>query len=423
MYRAVILGALGIAAGQMLMGSPALLPRLAAALTGTPVVQILAEAGVPLGHLRIDATTESALRDATALACNETASCTGGADQVFGLVRIVYRACAYAFPLGLALLALGTGLLKPNITAMLGSRYLPDDPRRDRGFTLFYVAINVGGVVAGILSGWFAERLGWSFGFILAAGAMMLGYAVLVGARSLRQAGVAAASTSPDAGAARVSGADDVRLPRGPLLYVGSLAAIATIFFGAYMQSGGVLNLYIYEHVDRKIGGFLVPAAWFFILTPAFVVALGPVFQSVVEGTARRWRPLGTIDRFHGGFALATVAFLLLAYGAASRNSGEMLHFVWPIAIYLVLALAELSISPAGNAMASRYVPARASGRMMAIWFLCYAGGSLLSGYLGSLADAIGIVAMLLLTAGLLISAAATLQIVRRKLDGLVDAQ
>lgn len=411
--RAVLGGALSISIGQLLMAGPALLPTLVGFFTGVPVERVLASAAVPLGELRPSAAVMAQLQQAAVLAypANGTAA--------FEAARMAYTLSAIAFPLGLALLAIGVGFLKPNITVMLGNRYASDDPHRDRGFTLFYVAINVGGVLAGLVAGLVAERIGWSFGFLLAAVAMAIGFVILATSDALRDDAASVVAREP----ARPASDATPRLPRGPLLYVLAMTAAAVVFWGAYMQSGGVLNLFIYNRVDREIFGFVVPAAWLFVLTPAFVVLFGLGFQSVLDRYSARRGEIDTIWRFAGGLVLAAIAFLILTAASAAGAPTDLVAIIWPVLIYLILAIAELSLSPAGNAMAARYVPPSIAGRMMAIWFLCYAGGSVLSGYLGVLATRLGMPTMLAGTATLLLLTAAVLIVMRRPLNAWIGAR
>jgi proton-dependent oligopeptide transporter, POT family len=413
--RAVLCGAVAIALGQLMMSSPALLPGAVAWATGVPVDAALAQGGVPLGRVAVDESALRQLEETTRILCSTNLECHARA----GLVRLAYYGSAYTFLLGLALLAVGGALLKPSITVMLGQCYRHDDPHRDRGFTLFYVAINIGAVLAGIISGWMAERLGWAIGFMLAASAMGVGIVVLATGASLRLAApVPAAQAMSFSG--RLPQSD--RLPRGPLIYVLVLTVVATVFWGAYMQSGGILNLYIYEKVDRSLGAFVVPATWFAVLAPLFVVLAGPVFQTRMDAFAARGRPVDTVRRFIIALILASAAFLTLAAVATVHAPDDRIPMLWPIAIYLVLAIAELALSPAGNAMAARYVPPGLAARMMSIWFLCYAGGSVLAGYLGAVAAGIGMARMCVLTAGLLVLAAVILQLSRDHLTGLVSS-
>jgi POT family proton-dependent oligopeptide transporter len=171
------------------------------------------------------------------------------------------------------------------------------------------------------------------------------------------------------------------------LAYVVILMLFGAIFWAAFFQMYGLLAVLAYRSVDRNILGFTVPAAWFSSMTPFFLISLGPAFQSVLRALSRHAIGTQTEARFTAGLGIAAVAFGLLAVGLWREPPGNLLPIAWPILFYLMLSMAELSLSPAGNAMASRHVTAEFSGRLMAVWFMCYAGGSFLSGLAGGLSD------------------------------------
>lgn len=382
--RSVYCGGILIALGQALMLTPAIIAPIVTGLTHVPLARALIDAKIPLGLLHLPA---GALQSLVAALANLEGAANASRHQE--LLRSVYLVPAYAFTLGLACLAIGNGLLKPNITVMLGRLYAPHDPRRDEGFTLFYIAINVGAVLAALIAGTVAESFGWAVGFGIASAVMSSGMIVLFCLRgSLARADAEGPTPTP---------ATTLRnpLPRRPLAYVVILMLFAAIFWAAFFQMYGLLAVLAYRSVDRSILGFTVPAAWFSSMTPFFLIALGPAFQAMLRALSRRGAAAETPARFTAGLGLAAVAFFFLAVGLRLQAPGDLLPIVWPILFYLMLSMAELSLSPAGNAMASRHVAAEFSGRLMAIWFMCYAGGSFLSGLAGGLIDIYPIAAVL----------------------------
>jgi POT family proton-dependent oligopeptide transporter len=383
--RAVYLGGVLIAVGQALMLTPAIFAPIVSAWTHVPLTRALVDAKITLGLLHLPAAAEQSLLSAlTAL--------EGGANAARdrGLLRGVYLLPSYAFTLGLACLAIGNGLLKPNITVMLGRLYTPNDPKRDEGFTLFYIAINVGAVLAALVAGTVAESFGWATGFGIASAVMSAGMLTLF---ALRRS-LARADQAPPRSSASVAIRNP--LPRRPLAYVVILMLFAAIFWAAFFQMYGLLAVLAYRSVDRSVLGFTVPAAWFSSMTPFFLIALGPAFQAGLRALSRRGATVETPARFTAGLGLAAVAFFFLAVGLRLQAPGALLPIEWPILFYLILSMAELSLSPAGNAMASRHVAAEFSGRLMAIWFMCYAGGSFLSGLAGGLVAIYPVEAVLL---------------------------
>ncbi len=284
-----------------------------------------------------------------------------------------------AFYAGLLLLALGNGLFKPNVTVVLGRLYGRAHPLREQGFTLFYVAINIGAVLSALVAGTVAERFGWAFGFGVASVAMLIGLVALM-LPALRQSAIEELRVVP---APADTAANSSAASRGPILFIAAMAVFATLFWAAFLQMFGVLSVYIYDEVDRSIAGWTVPAAWFGSLTAAFIIIFGTYFSRLLARlTQSGWR-IDTVSRFAAGLAFAAAGFAIVALVAAWPQPS----FVWLISFYLLLTLGELCLSPAGNEMAQRFAPPHLAGRLMAVWMLCLAFGSLLSGQIGALAD------------------------------------
>ncbi len=279
---------------------------------------------------------------------------------------------------GLVLVAVGTGLLKGNITVMLGRLYSPQDPRRDSAFTLYYVAINLGVILSALVAGTAGERLGWSAGFAVCAGvitACMVLYTALQGrlVRLMPEDGGPRSADSP--------AAQDVGRRAG---FVLALTAFAAIFFAAYEQGGGFVNLLVFQKVERTVFGFEVPATWFLASTGVFCILLGPMVAALLQ---RRGSPVDAPTRFALGLALAGAAFGVLWIGIVLSGDGRI-GIQWPISFFLVLTLAELALAPAGFGMVTRYAPTGSAGTFMGLWFLALALGSVLGGQLAARATA-----------------------------------
>lgn len=295
------------------------------------------------------------------------------AGQVGG-ARLDTGEATAVFLAGLALIALGTGLLKGNITVMLGRLYSPQDPRRDSAFTLYYVAINIGVILSALIAGTAGERLGWSAGFAVCAVVILLCmalYTVLQG-RLVHLMPDEQGPRSADAGPAGDIGRRAA--------FVLSLTAFAAVFFAAYEQGGGFVNLLVYQRVERTVFGFDVPATWFLASTGVFCIMLGPMVATLLQ---RRGSPVDAPTRFALGLALAGVAFGVLWAGIVISDGGRI-PILWPIAFFLVLTLAELALAPAGFGMVTRYAPAGSAGTFMGLWFLALALGSVAGGQIAA---------------------------------------
>ena len=293
------------------------------------------------------------------------------------------------FYTGLALIVVGTGLLKPNISTMVGSLYAPGDPRRDSGFSIFYMGINIGAVMAPLVCGWLAEsatfktlagrawiqsRDSWHWGFGAAGVGMLVGLAIF--ARNRAQL--------PSAGPAK----RDCRSagPRPPLtrrelkriVAIMILFAFTIMFWAAYEQKGASLNLFARDLVERTLFGWNFPASWLQSLTPLFVIVLAPLF-------ARLWIRLGdrqptSPSKFALGLFAIGIAMLLLVPASAMTAQGKISP-LWLVAVYFFDVVGEMLVSPVGLSMVTQLSPAQIVGLMMGAWFFATSLGNKLAGY------------------------------------------
>lgn len=399
-HRAVICGGVLLALGQALMATPVLAPILAEAMTGQPVVRSITDWGGPLGQLWLDATDRAALSAAGPY------------------TLITYRLSTWPFYVGLAALALGNGLFKPNVTVLLGRLYGPDHPRRDDGFTLFYIAINVGGILSALAAGTIGEIFGWAFGFGVAALAMIVGTGLVISAG--RFFSISNGRSQGDAAAPALETSERSISSRGRILFIALLAAFATLFWAAYLQIYGLLALFTYSSVDRTIAGITIPATWFASLASAYVILIGSTVAAVFRRRQSAGRRIDTVGRFVLGLGFAAGAFALLAGGISLTPAGAGTSAVWLLLFYLLLTIGELCLSPAGNEMAARFAPRHMSGRLMALWMLCLAFGSLLAGSVGSLGSPTAPVPVLIWLVAALAASTGLLALLRHRLRALV---
>ena len=284
----------------------------------------------------------------------------GGIVIVAGQFCLVVTSPSF-FYLGLAFIVVGTGLLKPNISTMVGMLYSANGPRRDSGFSLFYMGINVGAVRAPLVCGYLAESAAfqgwlaangfdpltsWHWGFGAAGVGLIAGLMVFV----LRRSTLASAGSRPRRGSAGAS-----VHAAGPLTAqewrritaISALFVFTILFWSAYEQKGASLNLFAKRLVTTSVGGFEFPASWLQSLTPFYVILLAPV-------SARLWIRLGDRQpsspaKFALGLASMGIAFCILVPASALTATGR--------------------ISPVGLSAVTRVAPARFVGLMMGAWF------------------------------------------------------
>jgi POT family proton-dependent oligopeptide transporter len=161
------------------------------------------------------------------------------------------------------------------------------------------------------------------------------------------------------------------------------------VFWAAYEQSGGLMSLFISEQVNRSIGGWLVPASWFFSLTAVFAILCGPLISLSLVRWERMRAPLTVSVRFALGLTSGAIAYAVISIGSSNAGAASVSIF-WPLAFYCLLTVGELLFSPTGFAMVGRYAPAAHQSTFMGIWLLSVALGSFIGGQIGAFSRHIG---------------------------------
>jgi len=321
----------------------------------------------------------------------------GGIVIALGHFTLALRALPF-FYTGLALIVVGTGLLKPNATTLVGSLYDEQDARRDAGFSIFYMGINLGAFIGPLLAGGLAQKVDWHLGFACAGVGMTLGLIQYVlGRDRLRPAMERVASRVR--GAAPVAGTP-ARAGGGAMLGFtpvewGRIAAVvvffvfAALFWAAYEQAASTLNLFVDRYADRTVLGWTVPSSWFVAIQPLFVILLSGVF-------AWLWVRLGprepsTPAKFSLGLLFAGLSFVLLlpAGAIAQRGGGVLVSSLWLVGAYFLQVVGELCLSPVGNSAVTKLAPPRIVGMMMGVWFLSIGAGNKLAGWVAGLSASV----------------------------------
>jgi len=336
----------------------------------------------------------------------------------------------YTFYAGLALVAVGTGLLKPNISTMVGSLYSANDERRDAGFSIFYMGINIGALFGGILTGflaqhqWFKDWLTnrgfdpyhcWHWAFALAGIGMTFGLITYVrNMRRLDHIGVAPDLTTPTrvrnlilsfvglaalGGLVWISSKFPVVVGMLGIVITASviyyaitggqegrhvaaifvLFAVSIVFFAVFEQAGSSINLFARDFTDTTLFGFTFPSSWFQSVNPIFVMILAPLF-------AWLWTRLGSRQpsspmKFFFGLVFVGLSFLLMIPAAKLATEGLVSPW-WLLGLFFLQTLGELCLSPVGLSTVTKLAPVKLVGVMMGGWFLATSMGNFLSGYL-----------------------------------------
>jgi POT family proton-dependent oligopeptide transporter len=320
----------------------------------------------------------------------------GGVIIALGHFSLAFKSLP-SFYAGLVLIVLGTGLLKPNISAMVGSLYEPGDARRDAGFSIFYMGINVGAFLGITLAGLLAQKVDWHIGFAAAGVGMTMGLIQYVlGKRRLQPAlerlgaqrahpPIPAPSTVPGVGARLSQAWDSMRSftseERKRIAAVFVLFVFAALFWGAYEQAGSTLNLFADRYTDLNVFGFGIPSSWLQSVQPIMVIALAPVM-------AWLWVRLGSREpssptKFAIGLLCVGLAFLLLVPAGliAQGGAGVRVSPLWLVAAYTIEEIGELCLSPVGLSAVTKLAPTRIVSLMMGVFFLSNWLGNLLAGW------------------------------------------
>jgi len=343
------------------------------------------------------------------------------------------------FVCGLALIVLGTGHFKPCVSVMVGQLYGPSDPRRDGGFSIFYMGINLGAFICAFVCGTLGEKVGWHWGFGSAAVGMILGliiytigrprllqgiglppqgkpnvaplfflislglaatFAVLYHTGVLHSvqngsnrffenklaltalaavvlAGVAAfvASQRPD--------------DKGPVLSIFVFMVFNVVFWVAFEQAGSSLNLFAQENTNRMIGKWEMPTTWFQSVNPLLIIALAPLFGIMWSTLGKRNRNPSQAMKIAMGLFLLSFGYVFMVMGGKFAASGVRVSMFWLMATYFFHTLGELCLSPTGLSYVTKAAPIRFVSLLMGIWFLSNFLANKLGGTLAGLTEGI----------------------------------
>jgi POT family proton-dependent oligopeptide transporter len=322
------------------------------------------------------------------------------ADRYLGHYRAVFIggviiACGHfcmAFPsivtffVGLALITLGTGLLKPNVSTMVGSLYARDDTRRDSGFSLFYMGINLGAFIAPLICTPLGQNINWHFGFAAAGVGMVCGLIQYVYGRKYL------VPVSPATKSTIVASAEETPGPSptfthedwGRISAALILILFSFIFWAGFEQAGSSLSLFADQATRLTMFGRTYASGLFQSVEPAFVLIFSPVFAWV-------WLKLGTRNpssptKFTLGIFFLSLSFLLIMPAAKFyESSGQRVSPWWLIGLYFLQMLGELCLSPVGLSMVTKLSPPRVVGFMMGLWFFATGSGNFVAGWLAGL--------------------------------------
>jgi POT family proton-dependent oligopeptide transporter len=347
------------------------------------------------------------------------------------------------FYLGLFLIVIGTGLLKGNVSVIVGQLYSKGDIRRDAGFSIFYMGINLGAFIAPLVCGWLGQNVNWHIGFAAAGVGMTLGVIQYVlGGKHLGDAGVHPTPADSPAAAARlrrnagvwgavllvllvgfglgaytgavpvtalqVANAAGVMLlaivvlffgwlftsgnwtpiERKQLYVIGVLFLAAALFWSVFEQAGSTLNLFADRNTHNVVLGYSYPSSWFQSMNALFLIIFAPIFAWLWLRLAVDQKEPSSPAKFAMGLVLVGAGFVVLIWAARMAEQGVQVSPMWLTVTYLLHTWGELCLSPVGLSAMTKLAPARIAGLMMGVWFLATSVGNFIGGRVASFYEA-----------------------------------
>jgi POT family proton-dependent oligopeptide transporter len=311
----------------------------------------------------------------------------GGILIAAGQLTLAFANMA-AFYSGLALIISGVGCLKPNISTMVGGLYKEGDPRRDSGFTIFYIGINIGAATAPLLVGYIGEVYGWHYGFALAGIGMILGQGVYIwGQKFLKEVGNYVPVKKVEGTKANAP-LTKIEKDRVVVLLISFIIVI--VFWGAYEQAGGLMNLYTQEKINRVILGWEIPASLFQSVPAFFVIIFGTIVANFWMKRHLKGKEASSLFKMAVGIIVSGTGFLMMSGAALEAMGGGKAMLIWLILSYLLQVLGELSLSPVALSFITKLAPVKYASIMMGVYFAATGLGNKLAGLVGELATHAG---------------------------------
>lgn len=324
----------------------------------------------------------------------------GGILMALGQFALASQMGLGAFYAGLALLIIGNGFFKPNISIIVGQLYSNNDPRKDGAFNIFYMGINLGAFLAPLVCGFLAEdfmatkqvledgsvkvmKYGFQYGFLAAGIGMTIGQILfnMLGQKYLGDKGLKPADKNIEAGDivdGMAQGIPDGKLTKEEkdrTWVIIVLVAFVTFFWAGFEQAGGTFSLYTDKFIDRNVSNYLIPTSYFQSINPIFIVMLAPLFTILWAYLNRKNKEPNTPIKMGLGMILLGIGFLVmvgavLERGNAGADETVKANIMWMLGTYLIHTCGELCLSPIGLSMVTKLAPVKLASLLMGVWFL-----------------------------------------------------
>lgn len=322
----------------------------------------------------------------------------------------------------LAVIIVGNGLFKPNISSLLGLQYTIDDPRRDAGFTIFYIGINIGVLLSGF-SGYIKEYFGWRMSFALAAIGLTIGLCTfLLGLKHIKaqqslpvipglKSKILSSAILAIIGLSflmKINSLANWLLPivgfilliylffltlqqeigaRKKMIVLNTLILSSIIFWMLFLQLFYSANLFVDRLVDKDFLGLHLTTTIFYASESIFIIILGPIFALLWQKLAHREQNPSPILKFAAGVLFAGLGFLILGIGSMYPNAQNLVNPMWVFCAYFAITIGELFLSPIGLSAVTLLSPPKLMGLMMGVWFVATGFGGIFAGWLAKLSS------------------------------------
>ena len=341
----------------------------------------------------------------------------GGVTMMLGQFTLFGLNSTTGLYIGLLLLIIGNGFFKPNISTLVGGLYKDGDSRRDAAFTIFYMGINLGAMIAPLIIGVVTDNMfattnedgsisyGYRYGFLVSGIGMLLGQVIfnLLGTKYLGDLGTKPVGAVSDTEVVKVqksinpeTGKElDEKDEKQRISVIFILLIFAVFFWAGFEQAGSSLSLYTDKYIDRSVGSFEIPTSWFQSVNPLFIVTLAPLFT--LFWASPIGRRLTTPVKMGVGMIILGVGFLFMIGAVAERSANgdvddvnNKAALMWLIMTYLLHTIGELCISPVGLSVVTKLSPPKLASVLMAVWMLSSFFANIVGGYIASYVETMG---------------------------------
>lgn len=363
----------------------------------------------------------------------------GGITMALGQLVLFSSQSYAALYLGLALLIIGNGFFKPNISTLVGELYEEKDPRRDAAFTIFYMGINIGAFFAPLVCGFLAEEYfkttvngvvhyGFRYGFLAASIGMIVGQVLFntLGNRYLGDIGKAPTGKPAQTKNGTVENKPLTKKEKQRTAVIIIITCFVVFFWAGFEQAGSSLTLYTDKFINRTIFGWEMPTSWFQSFNPLFIVILAPIISSIWVKLGER--PQGDIKiptKMAFGMILLGLGYMVLLIAVTQTGSNEnnpiKANMMFIVLTYFLHTLGELFLSPVGLSLVSKIAPVRLASLLMGVWLSSTGVANILAGQLASTTETLGYFEVFGLIGALAIIFGLILLMISRKLVQMME--